>query len=37
MSQIWIDTFFWLLERTQNLNYEISLLLDLELATKIVK
>jgi hypothetical protein len=36
MTQIWIDTFF-LLELTQNLNYEISLLLDLELATKIVK
>lgn len=36
MTQIWIDTFL-LLELTQNLNYEISLLLDLEVATKIVK
>jgi hypothetical protein len=36
MTQIWIDTFF-LLELTQNLNCEINLLLDLELATKIVK
>jgi hypothetical protein len=36
MTQIWIDTFFFW-ELTQNLNYEISLLLDLELATKIVK
>jgi hypothetical protein len=36
MTQMWTNTFF-LLELTQNLDYEISLLLDLELATKIVK